>query len=374
MCRTKFISTICFLAGSLLTLSTQAYSLSGESLRLDLNLSAQSFHTDQEHSVFMGPTLDILHQHFFDENIESRLDVAAELFTGSATGIFPPDVLGQNGPRQDLRLREALVSFHWLDHAIEIDVGAINQQVLGNPLLGGDYAFLGSLQQLKADTFAGRLGLTLEEGFPPSSFSLLETAAQEQTPEFYLAQISDEIGSEQGSNIKIFAGLFEYKNLSTAQARQSLFFGNTVTGNSSSASFFLPYRGYEGGLKATLPLASHWRGTLSGNIVRNTAAPQGSNVGYLGKFQINYLGDTYSVSPEIGYFNDQSDSAPAVFSDSFLNSKNHKGYLAGVVYKNDAKKYSLFGRWMHSDPLVSQLYGSSDNSILLGTEVRYDLL
>ncbi|MGZ6479100.1 MAG: hypothetical protein ACXWQE_07355, partial [Bdellovibrionales bacterium] len=47
-----------------------------EHLSLNVNLSAESFQNAQERSVFMGPTLDLINRHRFDENIQSSIDVA----------------------------------------------------------------------------------------------------------------------------------------------------------------------------------------------------------------------------------------------------------------------------------------------------------
>ena len=341
-------------------------------LQLKLSLGGESYQTPFVRTLLFGPTLDLIYGHDFNPYLESRVDVAFEALTGSASGILPTDLLGQMGPRQIFRLREAVVDVHTAGRGQSFSVGAINQRGWSNPLLGGDLVFLGALSESKVDTAIGHVGVRIEGAVPPTSFSLLETAAQGQTPTFAAAQVADLIGQKDHDFTEVHLGYFQFNNLTTAQAKQSLFWGNTVTGNTRSASFYLPYRGVEAGLKGGVDVGTRWQLVAASNFVLNTAAPAGAGQGYLASLGTNYRLNEAKLALNVGYFNDQSDSSPAGFSDAFLNSKNHRGVFLEVRY--DAPTYSVFARGLRAEALVPQAYAGQNTGVLIGIEVRHDLL
>jgi hypothetical protein len=341
-------------------------------LGLDLTLAGSSFNSPALKTMLFGPAVDLIYRREFSLYAEARIDVAAEVLTGSATGVMPNDLMGQSGPRQVLRIRDAAVDLHTEHRTLSTRLGANNQRELGNPLLGGDMVFLGAVTELKGDTVAGETSLKFEGAVPPTSFSLLETAAPGKTPTFVSAQLGDLIGDVEANFVGASVGYFQFDNLTTAQARQSLFWGNSVTGTTNTAEFFLRFRGIEGGVRGGVRLTNRWQALATTNFIQNTAAPAGSGLGYLGTLGAVYRLDDAKIGASVGYLYDQSDSSPAVFADGFLNSKNHRGVVVDLKY--DAATYSLFARALKTQALVPQLYGGDDVAVFLGVRVHYDFL
>ena len=344
-----------------------------DTLGLDVNFTAESFATPVSKATSFGPSFDLIYKHPFGENLEARMDLGAEFITGANSGMLPSDILGQNAPRSDLRMHEAVMDYHPWDHRFDLQAGAINQAFMDNPLMFGDFAILGAREDVILTREFGQLSFGLEEAIPPSSFSLLDSAASAKTPTFYLAHLDDQWGDKKSTFVGGSVGYFQFDDLTVAQARQSLYAGNTVVGNNSSAAFYLPYRGFEGALQGGFMIAPRWQIVADANAVRNTAAPAGSNAGYLGRLQLNYLYLDKIISGEFGLFNDQSDSSPALFADAFLNSKDHRGTFVGGRFRDSTKRYSIFARWMHSNALVPGLYAGRDDTVMIGLEIRYEL-
>jgi Putative porin len=362
-----------FIAAVFLVSLPCAFAAPADELDLNFGLLAESAQSSTYKTVFAGVTIEPFYRHIFDENFEARLDLVVELLQGSAVGIIPIDDLGQNGPRNDLRLREALGEWHSQNKDISLKLGAINQSSLDNPLFANDIAFVGLQESIGLPLFSGTFEFMSEQATTPSSTSLLQSAQEESLPTFWIAQVGYETSQKAQSHFKIFAAYFDFNDMSTGQAQQSLFFGNTVTGDSTAATFYLPYRGLEGGIMFDYRWNTQWKSTLGLNGIKNTAAPSGSNIGQLVRAGMEYTANEKSILTEVDYFNDQSDTSPALFTDVFLNSKDRQGIAAGVTYKKE-QKYSVYARWVHSNPLVEQVYISNEDKFLIGLDMHYGIL
>ncbi len=172
-------------------------------------------------------------------------------------------------------------------------------------------------------------GLT---GIPGSSTATNVSDEVDKTPSFGSAGLRGRFKTES-VEAKVQMATFQYQNLPSSVANDSVILGNSGIGpnNSPVQVFRYQYHGYEVATELAWKLTPRleFKNKLAG--VRNQGAPDEFNSGLLLDSSLEVGVDSvWTVIPSFTYFNVEPDAVVANFNDARVNT-NRIGYLGGLA-------------------------------------------
>lgn len=185
-----------------------------------------------------------------------------------------------------------------------------------------------------------------------------------------------------GTTVRLSAAHFEYTDLSTASAADSLKIGSSVMGQ-SDLQFIYEFRGKElaAALKQEFGLSHAVE--VKGSMLRNERAPASLNQGHQVKVEYTRSFDKWELKPSVTQFYVESDSLPAVFAQSGFGYTNREGYAINVKANFPKEKFNIFGGYTNAQAIHEagvirynsnmSTYQMDREIYTLGAEVAYEI-
>jgi hypothetical protein len=265
---------------------------------------------------------------------------------------------------------EASANLH-NEKALELSLGALNQQKTSSSLLLGDLAFpaartLGRYEFLPGNSFT----LFAQYAVPTSATLSTNSKDFERTPSLTTAGWLSE--GRMGSFVASTSGqYFEYKDIPSSVAGDSALLGNTTTSSSTSSTndFVYLYRGYDVQLVSSLEFNPQLSIGVKGQWIRNLGAPSNLSDGYSAKVLSTYKTSTLGITPFYEYFRIAPDATIAYYNSS-LYQTNRIGSMGGLSLQYK-KLFTVSASGGIRDALFESAVQTRENFYTLKLETLY---
>ncbi len=305
---------------------------------LNYSLGTHSFahavDSTQVESRVVGLYLRLNSTYQLTPTMKFKLDAGALLETGTDRSLW----VSEFSPDQQVVLEEA--SFNWSPFQyFELNLGALNQVGHDLPTLVADNAFAGVRETFKLGLGEGRsLELSSQQALPSNqTLSNRLGSVESGTPKFFLHRVALKLDGDLLA-LKLYAGLFEFQDLSEGVAQQSRFLGNTVTGiSASNARFTYSYKGQFFGGELKWYLSDQMNFKLKGHLLENADAPELRSKARYAEGAFTYQNLTFRLAS----FRLESDATVAFYNSKVFGHNNREGLLAGLGYKAQIASFDL---------------------------------
>lgn len=329
---------------------TLKYSLTGHSF-------AHAIDSTQVESRVVGLYLRLNSNYQLNPTIDFKLTAGALLETGTDRSLW----VSEFSPDQQVVLEEA--SFNWTPFQFfELNLGALDQGSYDLPTLLESNAFAGVRETFKLGLGEGRiLELSSQQALPSNqTLSNRLGNVESGTPKFFLHRLALGLGGDLLA-LKLYAGLFEYRDLSEGVAQQSRFLGNTVTGiSASNARFTYSYKGQFYGGELAWYVNDQLSFKVKGHIIENSDAPD-----LRSKARYAEGGFTYqALTLVLASFRLESDASVAFYNSKAFGHNNREGHLAKLGHNSKLARFEL--TYARSDIISAGPYQGEQTYIALG--------
>ncbi len=288
---------------------------------------------------------DVRMRHKFKAPLLVHIEAGVFLETGSTQALFTDEF----NPEQNLTFLEAKII--WKPFSIfGVQAGAINQSHHGSLLFINNIAFPAVMEFLEWEYSNWRLNINSQQAIATSTSFSTRAVGKESTP--YLLTSALKVGFNDPNRFTFDARgtYFQFRNLTRGIAHDSRFYGNTVVGiGPEGAHFFHNYEGFEAGADVNYNLHKNWRVLAGSSYIYNQKGPGGGNVGtyYFGGF--SYIQPDLQITPQFGFFNNESDSSVAYYTSRRFGHNNREGIVAGLEVKLPNDKISIDGQYIKAN-------------------------
>jgi hypothetical protein len=290
------------------------------SVRWSANLYGRSTDDSLSSSKTVGAAFGLDIEKHLSEDFFTHFRGGLALETGSSSALFTDEF------RPDSKLGLSDARLRWKVYGpVSLTVGALDQQHLSSPLLVSSGTFPAALASLRFAPGAWYVEGIGQAAIPSGSGFTTKNTGKEATPLLYSQTAL--LGWRRNADYfgELRATHFDFRNLTRGMAQDSRFYGNTVTGISTSSSFVYRYEGYELGASGSLPLASKFALVGGGSFVRNSGAPASINTGRYAYAGFSLIGPGFRLRPVGEWYENEEDSAPAFYSSSEFGHNNRRG-------------------------------------------------
>lgn len=185
-----------------------------------------------------------------------------------------------------------------------------------------------------------------------------------------------------GSRIRASATHYEYTDLSTATASDSLRTGSSVAGT-KDFQFVHEYRGKEFALGFEQEIGISHELKLKGSVISNERAPEQLQNGEQVKLEYERKFNKWNLVPSVTQFRIEGDALPSSYSISSFGYTNREGYAANLKVVIPKHKLNVFAGYTNANAInkngenlnVSQnsTYQADREIFTLGAEVTYEI-
>ncbi|MDC1174273.1 hypothetical protein OAT67_02685 [Bacteriovoracaceae bacterium] len=318
-------------------------------LNFSAGLSATSVQETFVNAKLVSFKLRLKGSHQLYEALDASFEVGANLESGSNNAQF----INEFEPSKNWTLKEAKVSWQPISF-FNVQLGALNQKHLNNPLLVGGNAFASAKQKVSIPFTPDHEIYFESEQAIPNNQSLSERIGQtnQGNPQFMHHRLGAKLDGNVLS-IKGSVGKWNYTGLSSGVAFRSLFLGNSTNGGDSSTSKFIyGYSGISAYSEVSSQLSDMLSLNLEGQYLYNDKAPEGRNKGNRLKFGLGIYG--HEIFGE--FFRNESDSSVAFYNAGLYGHNNKEGVAAGISGKLKTSKLSYLFRMSEMKKIKSSLY------------------
>ena len=318
----------------------------------------------------------------YENWFEANLSVAQLLSSGSASYQLG---VTEAGPSNGLFLNEATVAIKPFDF-LTAKAGVIEVQY--NPIISmfttqGQAG--GSLRMSHSnDTNMGVFKVHLEGSQSIPTVSRGSVITDEGTnPLLTLGTLSTELKNEDsGTRARLSATHFEYTDLSTATAADSLRTGSTVVGN-KDFQFAYEFRGkeYAAAIDQQIALSHEIRAKAS--LISNERAPKGLRDGYQYRLEYARTFNKWKIIPGFTQFRVEGDALPSLYAIGSYGYTNREGYNLAVKIEIPKQKVNVFTGYTNAKAInkngvnantsQASTYQADREIFTLGAEVKYDI-
>ncbi len=334
-----------------------------------------SFANEREQSQYLGLDAIADFQAQLMDSLTFRAKALANVTSGYAQSRF-----GDNLPASGLYVEEAALSLRALDSdfaRLYVAGGALSQSVFDSSMFIGRQAFPGLKQTLvfgSAKDF--KLRLWAQQTIPTSRNLSTRTVDAEVTPSFLTETIELEVKPNDTFTLKAAVTHFNFNNLPSAIAQESIIYGNTVEEVGPNTSRF-KYR-FDGlfaqaGLNIDITRRFGW--WINGSVIQNAAAPEGfRNAQHIKSgFKIGLPGEV-DVVPSLGTYFVEDDAVPGFYNSSSIGHTNRQGYSGAIETFFQRQRFRLRAEFNDADVINFNLNQSRQQSLMIGFETFYEML
>lgn len=317
--------------------------------------------------------------------LEAKLSVA-QLMTSGATAYQ----LGvtEAGPTSGTFLNEATLSIKPNDvvkfsaGVLDIDYNSVYSLFLSQAQAGANL----NLTQ-KADSKIGKskFALDLSQSIPTSVGRGNIITDEGTYPLLTLATLYSELKNEDsGTRIRGSVTHYEYTDLSTSTAADSLRTGSTVLG-SKDFQFAYEFRGREYALGLDQEFGTSNKISWKGSLMSNERAPKNLRDGWQQKLEYARSFNKWKFVPSVTQFRVEGDTLPASYSIASYGYTNRQGYNITLKADVSKQKFNMFIGYTNAKALISTddqalsnnsglgTYQADREIYTLGAEVAYDI-
>lgn len=253
--------------------------------------------------------------------------------------------------------------------------GILDQNFVHSFLMLEDQAFPGLRSSLYVGSKNVGGSLIAEQSVLTYSSNTSSTNQLEKTPTLESVALESHFSLSRRSQVKLSAGYWQYDNLTSSLAAQSMLGGNTVNRTSDTFSIFAhQFKGAEG--RSRLEMGT---GPFDFNLyaegLYNSAAPKGLNTAWTGGTELSYRSSqTLKFGFNIEYFHVEPDAAVSAFNSVEFDRSNRNGIMMLPYFKWGKKQNKLGLRYVQSALIYNNAPQSDVTQFRLRWETDYDLL
>lgn len=185
-----------------------------------------------------------------------------------------------------------------------------------------------------------------------------------------------------GSRIHGSATHYEYTDLSTATASDSLRTGSTVTGG-KDFQFVYEFRGKEFALGIEQEIGISYEIKLKGNVISNERAPEPLRNGEQVRLELERKFNKWNLIPSVTQYRIEGDALPSSYSLGSFGYTNREGYAANLKVEIPKHNFNVFAGYTNAKAInkdgqnldVSQnsTFQADREVFTIGAEVTYEL-
>lgn len=265
----------------------------------------------------------------YNQFLALKASLTAKTETGSNTSLFSEEY----SPTSSIYHNEAYARLN-LYNIFKLKAGAINQDILENPLLFSSSPGNGLHQSLEYTSNKFQVGAQFQQIIPNNEqLSKRLGNISQGTPRLYTSKLFAKLNFNK-IEVKASVLKFSFHKLSSATAYQSQFLGNDISGSGQElTSFTYGFKGYSTYSHLKFNFLKDYSLKLYGNYLYNQNAPDSSNVGAIYGLKINL----FKVSINAEFFENQKNSSIAFYNDKKYGHNNREGSLfsANYLFKNE---------------------------------------
>ena len=316
----------------------------------------------------------------YEEWLKARLAVVQIFSSGSVNNQLG---VSEAGASNGLYLNEASLAIaptKWIEGA----VGVLD--VRYNPIMS---FFSGAAQAGGMVTFTHKNDNGLKASFDvsqsiPTSAAKGNLITDEGTnPLLTLATAYVDFKNKPtGSRARVSATHFEYTDLSTATAADSLRTGSTVLGT-KDFQFAYEFRGKELAMGLEQEIGVSYEVKLKGSVITNERAPKGTRSGEHAKLEFERKFNKWNLIPSVTRFRIEGDALPSAYTIGTYGYTNRDGYSASLKVEIPKHNFNFYGGYTNAKAInkngenvnVSQnsTYQADREIFTLGAEVTYEI-
>lgn len=309
------------------------------------------------------------------EGLTFRVKGGALLNTGYAQSRF-----GDNVGTSGIFMQEAVLSVRALETSfarVYAAAGAIDQSALEAPLLVSRQAFPGLKETLViGNSKEFRLKLWAQQAIPTSKTLSTKTVDAEVTPSFLSETAELVIEPSEFFSAKASLTHYNFNNLPSAVALESVIYGNSVDEIGPNTSRF-KYRfdGFMARGELGLKLAPGFGWMLSGYAIQNMGADEGYRNAQMIQtgFKIGLPGDI-ELSPSANTFFIEDDVVPGFYNSSSLGHNNRQGFGGALEAFFQRQRFKLRAEYVDAGVINYNVNQSRQQTLSLSFETFYEML
>ena len=257
-------------------------------------------------------------------------------FNSYVSGHFEPYLSIQEGEVQRrwtrsessfIQMYQGFFDVHPME-GMSLQIGAINQGYLSAPLLVSDQAFLSALFGYSHIRGQYEWQVVVQQSMPSIINSFRRHNEIADSPYFSSLFVYGEWLASDYYSFKAHGTGFYFTDLPAFIAYQSKTYGNTVSGEKSSADFAYSYYGINGDISAQFHVLPELYVSVGYNGLINLGAPfekaYGERIYGVADMDFWKWAKLYS---RLEYFYNTADSAPAYFNSEIYGHNDRKGFL-----------------------------------------------
>lgn len=309
------------------------------------------------------------------EGLTFRVKGGALLNTGYAQSRF-----GDNVGSSGIFMQEAVLSVRAIDSnliRLYTAAGAIDQGALEAPLLVSRQAFPGIKETLViGNSKEFRLKLWAQQTIPTSKTLSTKTVDAEVTPSFLSETLELAIEPSDIFGAKASITHYNFNNLPSAVALESVIYGNTVNEIGPNTSRF-KYRfdGFMARGELNLKLTSGFGWMMSGYAIQNMGAEEGYRNAQMIQtgFKIALPGEV-ELTPMANTFFVEDDAVPGFYNSSFVGHNNRQGYGGMLEAYFQRQRFKLRAEYVDAGVINYNVNQSRQQTLSLSFETFYEML
>lgn len=280
-----------------------------------------------------GVRLRFLGESKIFNNLNSKLDIQADIQSGNAQSVF----IDEKVPNQNLKLNEAVLELTFLQENLIFDFGAINQSTFNSPLLIGNTAFIGSRQMALMEGLQYFIKIeALQTLANNHSQSQRYNGIDEGAPTYFQERVYLGYDANKSTRIETYVGKFAYDSLTNSLANISRYMGNSVSGLRDGSRFKYRFNGWNSGVNMVFNRNNSIEYIIRGDYIFNEYAPETKNTGLLYSLGFNFYTLAKSkYNLEIIKFRNESDSSVAFYNSGDYFHNNMEGLATKVSVVKD---------------------------------------
>lgn len=286
---------------------------------------------------------------------------------------------GDNVSSNGVLMEEAYGELHVVDmKSFDLDVkgGALDMGYLRARMLVNDRPFPGMRQTAKYKSDLVDVEVMAQQTIPTSTTLSAKTVDSEVTPSFLTETFEATIKPHPSFRVQGFVTHYQFNNLPSAVALDSVVYGNTIeeTGP-NTARFKYRFNGFMAGGRTYVGFNQRTGWGVEGYVLQNNEAPEGYRNGQFLETQFNIgLPGRVDLSPVAGIFFVEDDVVPGYYNSSRLGHNNRQGQTYALEAAFRQERFKLRAEYIDSDIISDNYNQSRQQFFMLRFETLYEYL
>ena len=291
----------------------------------------------------------------------------------ASTGVIQK--IWQRAGESEISQREILLLFKVTDW-FNLHLGAINQDFLHAPLLLGDIPFPSVVESISFfNNKKNHLSLALQQAIPTtfSASNTIYTQKLANTPLLLTGSLFWNHDSRSYYQFAVNGTLFHYNLLPDNIANDSLFYGNTIIGESNT--FKYRYTGFYIGLEPSFQIIHNLGVKLKVHYIHNLredASRDGVNKGILYSLETPFdMTKNIRITPRFEYFVNQPDSSVGYYNSERYGHSDRAGYLGELILNLYERNMEIGFRHLRSNSVKEGGFKQGQTYYLIFLRTKY---